>query len=299
MKCTRCRKQTAEIELPWHNAAFCKECFQVFFRGQLQKAIRSFKMFTKKDRVLVAVSGGKDSMSLWHALLQNGYNVTALFIHLGIPEFSDTALEKVKGFASKEGASLKVVYLRNEGLAIPDVIRVTRRPACAICGRLKRYYFNRVAIEDGFDVIATGHNLDDEASRLFANLLHWKMEYLQDQSPVLPEENGLKKKVKPFFRLTEFEIAAYAFINKIDFFHRSCPLSKGATFSFYKRVLNRIEYNSPGTKMDFYQGFLKTLKPVVSKDHADAPENHCRICGYPAYGDLCSVCALKQKMSAR
>ncbi len=291
MKCIRCKKE-AEVELKSHNAAFCRDCFLEFFYRQITKGIKQFKMFSKKDRLLIAVSGGKDSMALWDALIELGYNVEGLFINLGIDNFSDAAEEKVKAFAELKGVGLNIVDLKKEGIAIPEVVKKTRKVPCAICGQIKRYYFNKVGLDGGFDVLLTGHNLDDETSRLFSNTLHWKIEYLQDQKPLLPSENGLLKKAKPMWRLTEFETAVYAFFRKIDYLEISCPFSKGATFSQYKRHLNAIEYESPGTKIDFYQGFLKNMLPIL-EEKKEKVANFCKNCGYPTFGELCTVCKLK------
>lgn len=291
MKCIRCRKQ-AEVELRSHNAAFCRDCFDGFFLNQVQKAINTFKMFTKEDNILVAVSGGKDSLALWDALLVLGYRADGLFIYLGIEEFSEVALSKVKKFSKDRDARLITVDLVKEGIPIPVVRKRTKKVVCSLCGQIKRYYFNRIGLEKGYDVLATGHNLDDEVSRLFSNVLHWKMEYLRDQSPVLPSEEGLLKKVKPLCRLTEFETSIYAFFKKIDYVDISCPFSRGATFAYYKRHINAIEYSSPGTKIDFYQGFLKNLRPVL-KENQEEKKNKCKICGYPTFLDVCGVCRLK------
>ncbi len=302
MKCTRCRKNQAEIELIRHNAAFCRDCFVDFFHLQVQKAIKQWKMFSKEDNILIAVSGGKDSLSLWNVLVELGYNVSALFIDLGIDGFSEKAFAKVEAFSNKIGSKLIVVDLKKEGIPIPKVIKSVRRHPCSVCGQIKRYYFNMVAIKNDFDVLVTGHNLDDEASRLFANVLHWKSEYLQDQAPLLPSENGLKKKAKPFFRVTEQEIAAYAFFKDIDYFVNECPLSKGAIFSFYKKELNRLECESHGIKIEFYQGFLKEIRPLLQSAKKDRNDKitFCERCGYPATKNgLCSVCNIKEKINLK
>ena len=291
MRCIRCKKQ-AEVELKSHNAAFCRDCFLYFFENQVLKAIKSFRMFTRKDKILVAVSGGKDSLTLWNALLDLGYNADGLFVHLGIEGFSDIAKGKVERFAEERNAKLIVVNLEDEGIPIPEVKKKTRRVVCSLCGQIKRYYFNMVGLKEGYDVLATGHNLDDEVSRLFSNVLHWKMEYLEDQSPVLPSEEGLLKKVKPLCRVTEYETSVYAFFKGLDFVDIECPYSKGATFTMYKKHLNQIEFSSPGTKIDFYQGFLKNLKPILEKGE-EKVKNRCKICGYPTFSDVCSVCRLK------
>ncbi len=291
MKCTRCKKE-AEVELKSHNAAFCRDCFLHFFENQVAKAIKTHKMFSKTDRVLIAVSGGKDSLTLWNVLLDLGYEADGLFINLGIDGFSEVAKGKVEKFAQSRGAKLITVNLADDGISIPEVKNKIRRPVCSLCGQVKRYYFNMIGLKNGYNVLATGHNLDDEVSRLFSNVLHWNMEYLEDQSPVLPDEEGLLKKVKPLYRVTEFDTSVYAFFKGLDFVDIECPFSKGATFTVYKKHLNQIEFFSPGTKIDFYQGFLKKLQPIMADDKNDS-KNRCKICGYPTFSDICSVCRLK------
>ena len=87
MNCTKC-KTKAVIGLPRHNAAFCKGCFNGFVHDQVARAIKSEKMCGKEDRILVAVSGGKDSLALWDILLKLGYRADALYVNLGIGTYS-------------------------------------------------------------------------------------------------------------------------------------------------------------------------------------------------------------------
>jgi hypothetical protein len=198
MKCRKCKAQ-AEIPLPSHNTAFCRECFSAFFTGQVEKAIRRHHMIEPGERVLVALSGGKDSLSLMLELARLGHDVTGLHVDLGIPASSPAARAKVQGFCQRHGLDLRVVELEKEGLPIPDVKRYVNRPVCSACGKIKRHWFNRVALTEGFQVLATGHNLDDEVARLFANTLRWDASYLSDQGPCLPAENGFARKIKPLY----------------------------------------------------------------------------------------------------
>ena len=94
------------MKLPRHNAAFCRSCFIEFAHEQVEKAIKAQSMFTKGDRVLVAVSGGKDSLALWHILLQLGYRADALYVNLGIPGYSELSYEKVRRYAETVAAPL-------------------------------------------------------------------------------------------------------------------------------------------------------------------------------------------------
>src|SRR6267143_1476967 len=167
MKCRRC-KAPALIDVRRHNAAFCADCFVRHCREQVRRAIDGFDMIQPGERVLMAVSGGKDSLD----------------------------------------------------------------------GR--------------YDVVATGHNLDDEAAVLFGNVLRWDAEYLGRQYPVLPAATGFVRKVKPLVRLSEREMAAYCVIRGIDYIVEECPMAEGNRHLGYKHALNEIEEQSPGTKSAFY-----------------------------------------------
>lgn len=69
------------------------------------------------------------------------------------------------------------------GFGVPELARLSGRVACSACGLSKRYIINQVAVEEGFRVVATGHNLDDEAAVLFGNLLNPQEETLPARGP--------------------------------------------------------------------------------------------------------------------
>jgi uncharacterized protein (TIGR00269 family) len=289
MKCNRCRGP-AVVEVRRHNAAYCKDCFTHVFREQVKRAIRQHDMFSAGDRILVAVSGGKDSLALWDVLLDLGYEASGLYLGLGIGGYSNRSGEATKAFASGRGADLVIVDLeRDYGYDIPTAGRKGSRSTCAVCGLSKRYVFNRAALEGGFDVIATGHNLDDEAATLLGNTLRWQTEYIARQSPALPAKDGMVKKVKPLFRLSELETAAYAFLSGIDYVVEECPLVAGNTQLRYKDAMNAIEAASPGTKAQFFLGYLDRGRPLF-RAADDAALSACERCGQPTTGRFCAFC---------
>src|SRR5262249_7271228 len=178
VKCRKCGGQ-ASIELRRHNAAFCADDFVEFFRNQVREAIRKFRMFGPDEPVLVAVSGGKDSLALWDALIADGYSTTGLYLDLGIFDYSLESKAKCEAFATARGVPLIVSRVADEvGAPVPVIKQVTRRPPCSGCGLSKRYLINRVALEHGIPVVATGHNLDDEAATLFGSVMHWQTDAL-------------------------------------------------------------------------------------------------------------------------
>ncbi len=297
MKCTRC-KATAVVALPSHHAGFCPDCFLGFFTGQVEKGIRRHKLFTHEDNILVALSGGKDSLALMLELAEQEYRVTGLHIDLGIPNSSEAARATVERFCARHGLALMVKEMAREGLAIPDVKKRLRRPICSACGKIKRHFFNKAALEGNFDVMATGHNLDDEIARLFSNTLRWDVGYLADQGPALPATGGFARKVKPLWRLSEFETANYAFLKGIDYYYAPCPYSKGASFTTHKQIWADLEEAMPGRKIDFYQGFLERGKPRFMQAREEQGEilSPCPSCGYPSSAELCGVCRIREAL---
>jgi uncharacterized protein (TIGR00269 family) len=148
--------------------------------------------------------------------------------------------------------------------------------------------------DHGYDVVATGHNLDDEAAVLFGNVLRWQTGYLGRQLPVLPEQNGFPRKVKPLVRLGERETAAYCVLAGIDYIVEECPMAAGNKHLGYKAALNAVEADSPGSKHDFYFGFLRRASDrFVGEAVSEQRElNACTRCGAPTPGDVCAFCKL-------
>jgi tRNA-5-methyluridine54 2-sulfurtransferase len=283
--------------MPRHNTAVCGACLNDYVLEQVKRAIRDHKMFDRDDRVLVAVSGGKDSLTLWDILMRLGYRTAGLHIQQGIGDYSEESFRKTVAFSRSREADLIIHSLKEEeGAGVLELAELTDRSPCSACGVMKRYNFNKIGHDRGFDVLATGHNLDDEASRLLGNVLHWQEDYLAKQSPALQATHEkFIKKVKPLFRLAEREITAYAVVNQIDYVIEECPMSVGSKMLMNKEVLNRLEVNSPGTKHAFYFGFLERQKREdLSRE--DAIVQSCTRCGQPTTAMVCSYCRILEKV---
>jgi len=299
MKCKKCG-QTAVINMRQHRLALCQPCFLAWVPQQVQRTIEKFNMFAPHESVLVAVSGGKDSLALWDILLRLGYTVDGLYIHQGIDNrrYSELSQQKAQEFADAKGVRLLVASVTEEyGQSIPEVARRKRgRSICGTCGLVKRHVMNRTAWSGGYVALATGHNVDDEAAVLFQNVLHWATGYLARQAPVLPASHPkLARKVKPLIRMYEREMAAYAVLRGIDYIYDECPYSRGATTLFYKELLNQLEGKSPGAKQQFYLSFLQARREgrLQLADDAQVKLGECTRCGQPTTApELCAFCRL-------
>jgi len=317
MKCRKCG-ETAVINMRQHRLALCADHFAEWVPAQVEKTIRQYKMFTRDDRVLVAVSGGKDSLALWDILLRLGYHADGLYLGLGIDGgfgYSDQSLKKVQQFVqtfresqtsnlqspnpSSPSPTLHTLSIPEAyGESIPQVAQRVRRgrgKPCSVCGLIKRHEMNRIAYELGYSVLATGHNLDDEAAVLFGNTMTWQVGYLARQGPVLPENDGFARKVKPLCRMYEREMAAYCLVRGIDYIYEECPYAVGATSIAHKELLADLERKSPGAKQNFYLSFLKAKESGFLNPHqAPPPPMHaCERCGQPTTAPgLCAFCRL-------
>ncbi|HZW03705.1 MAG TPA: ATP-binding protein [Anaerolineaceae bacterium] len=304
--CQKCQ-QKAAIRMRQHRLALCSEHFLEWFVDQTQRFIEKYHMFAPTDRVLVAVSGGKDSLALWDVLWRLGYQADGLYIHLGIDSethYSQESERMCRQFAGERNLHLQVVSVEQSyGATIPHLAWKSRRGRgrpCAVCGLSKRHILNQAAREGGYDVLVTAHNLDDEVAVLFGNTMSWQVDQLNRQSPVLEgSEDGFVRKAKPFCRFYERETAAYTLLRGIEYIEEECPFSVGSKQLAYKDLLNRLEEEHPGMKLSFYVNFLNAKRQGVftpgAGEAAAIELKPCPVCGSPTTNDgPCAFCKTVQ-----
>jgi uncharacterized protein (TIGR00269 family) len=273
----------------------CREDFLSFVLNRVQQTIKQYKLFVPKEKIVVAVSGGKDSLALFDILQRLGYPVEGFHIDLGIDDFSHRAREAVEAFFTKRETPLHLRSLQEEvGAGVRETASQARRPVCSLCGLMKRYIMNRFAWEKRFSALATGHNLDDEGAVLLGNITRWQIGYLTRQAPLLPTIHPrLVKKAKPLALLSEREVLAYCILRAIAYHDEQCPHAKGATSRSHKEALNLLEYNSPGSKIRFYQEFLK--HQGIFPDSASQDLRECSMCGFLTTRERCQFCEVLQQ----
>jgi uncharacterized protein (TIGR00269 family) len=303
MKCHKCEKNAA-IRMRQHRLALCKDHYLVWVIEQTERIIQKYDMFTHDQRILVAVSGGKDSLSLWDVLRRLNYAVDGIYIHLGIEgeeAYSNESERYAREYAGKYGLHLHIVNVpETYGESIPHIAERTHRGhgrPCAVCGLAKRHIMNQVAFDNGYDVLVTAHNLDDEAAVLFGNTMNWSSELLSRQYPVLKGAPGFVRKTKPFCRFYERETAAYAILQGIPYIYDECPYAVGSKQLYYKDLLNKLEEEHPGTKLRFYVGFLNARQAgLLAREEQPVEEQYaqrCPNCGQPTSAPgLCAFCRM-------
>lgn len=306
MKCAKCNENAA-IRMRHHHMALCKTHYISWFLNQTLTAVDKYRMFPKTAKILVAVSGGKDSLTLWEVLNQLGYQCDGVHINLGIDEglnYSRNSEEHTRTFATRRNLNLILLDLQNRyNESLPQIayrIRGRASKPCSVCGVIKRHLMNQAALDGKYDVLVTGHNLDDEASVLLANVLSWDANLLNRQYPLLEEDMGFVKKAKPFCRFYERETTAYALLKKIVYVEDECPFSQDSKQLYYKEILNHMEEDQPGVKTRFYSTFIKGKRDgLIQFNPPSTPpprDSLCPSCGQPTGSiGLCSFCKMMKR----
>lgn len=301
MRCRKCG-QTASINMHQHRLSLCKNHYNEWFIAYTKKTIEKYHLLKNGEKALVAVSGGKDSLVLWDVLNQLGYYTEGLYINLGINEvfpYSDRSQDYAQVFADKNKLNLRIFDVRAElGRDISNLVKQSQygknRP-CSVCGIIKRHILNSVTRQHEFQIIATGHNLDDEVAVLFSNNLNWNLEQLSRQTPLLPETSDFARKIKPLCRSYERETTAYALLNGIEYIEEECPFSIGSKTNNIKTWFNQLEKDQPGIKFAYFTRFLAQKKAGFLSGVENLPiELHqCPKCGQPTTSEeFCAFCKL-------
>jgi tRNA 2-thiocytidine biosynthesis protein TtcA len=178
-------------------------------RGLVGKAIADFGMIGEGDRVMVCLSGGKDSYTLLDMLLSlQRSRAGALRAGGGQPRPEAARLSRARaaGLPALPGRAFHVIE--------QDTYSVVRRvipegkTQCGLCSRLRRGALYRYARENGITRIALGHHRDDIVETLFLNMFHGGR--LKAMPPKLLSEDGSNVVIRPLAYVPEREIARYA-----------------------------------------------------------------------------------------
>lgn len=286
MKCTLCEQRAVS-----DNPAECAPHFIATFEAKVKATIERFGLIGRGETIAVAVSGGKDSQTIAYILHKlYGDAVTAIAIDEGIPGYRDQKLADLRVFCEMYGVPLRVYSFREAfGKPLNDFLS-RGAPPCRSCGVMRRHLLNKYA--SGSDVIATGHNLDDECQSIIMNLLKGNLSMMARIGPRsgVGGREGFTQRVKPLYLCTEKEIATYAFLMKFPVQFNECPHADEGFRSCVRDALNELEMVRPGTKLRLVEHFL-SIRPDADCARLRCTElRSCERCGSPAAGTICSTC---------
>jgi len=311
--CNECGVNPA-IFLQRHTGkALCLECLRKDLINRVIAEITRNNMFEKDDRLLLALSGGKDSYVLLDIItrIHNPKNIGVITIIEGIPRYNRASniswiLEKTRElgielhvipFRSYVGYTLEELVLRAQEL------RVNVSP-CTFCGILRRKIMNHYALTYGYDCVLTAHNLDDEVQTILADLMRGDLaRFIQLHPLSKPLSKYFVRRVKPLRRIYEYEITAYAYATGFKFQEIDCPyITHAPTLrAKLREYFHKIEGRQPGTLLRVLDWYDKTVKTLLDNKTLTYPSKElpqCPLCGSPmAFGrKYCMLCELLLKL---
>ncbi|MEM4330712.1 MAG: TIGR00269 family protein [Candidatus Pacearchaeota archaeon] len=261
---------------------------------KVKETIKKYNMFSKRDKVLVALSGGKDSTSILFILKKFGYKVEGIMINLHLGEWSEIHKKNMKNFCKENKIPFHLVDLKKEtGHGICFIKSVLKKEknltGCTVCGIIKRWVLNRWAKKLKADVLVTGHNLDDECQTILMNFLKGNILLGINSYPVTGgrKVEGFVQRVKPFFFVPEDEIKKYSLKKGFKILYDRCPCAIGTyrveTRDWLKDISNK-------EKLLIVQNWLKILPHLRKQKNYEVKK--CKICGDPSRGDICKACEI-------
>jgi cytoplasmic tRNA 2-thiolation protein 1 len=306
-KCSACKRKEPFFHRNYSGERLCKKCFAKSIEAKVRATIVKYKMLSYNDHVAVAVSGGKDSLSLLEVLAKMERNypratLVAVTVDEGIAGYRDEALEITEKTCKRLRIPHYVVSFKQlYGYTLDEIVeRIRKRGSqltpCAFCGVLRRKAMNAAALEVKADKIATGHTLDDEVQTSLMNIFHGDVPKLASEKPVTERVHPrLVQKIKPFCEIPEKESALYAYVKGIVFQNTPCPYAGEALRNDIRSMLNRMEERHAGTKFTVFKS-IERLRPALDGLAEKGEFKECQQCGDPASGDVCVACQLLKQI---
>ena len=282
------------------------EQFLKGYEAMISKTIKDYDLLEDGQKVLVAVSGGKDSTTALYVLKKLGYDVEGIIIDQLLGEHSKKNLNNIVEFCSQKNIKLHIVHMRDEyGCSVCYMKslldeRGKKYNTCTICGVIRRDILNRKAKMLGATRLATGHNLDDEAQTFMMNFILGNIGGTARAGPVsgTKRDPAFVQRIKPLYFCSEKDTTKYSQIRGFPVVYEPCPCSKESFRTHVKKILDEIEGKNPNAKENIVSNFLK-LTPYYANECADAKLNKCRICFEPTSNEICRKCVILSEVSGQ
>lgn len=259
-------------------------------------------MVRARDRVLVASSGGKDSVTLTYIMNSLsgslGLKCVVLHVDLGIGDFSKESRDVVLKQCRELGLDYIIFDMKDLGSTLPELkAKLKTKRTCSLCGIVKRYVMNAVAVELGVNAVATAHHADDLLTYIFKNFILQDYNSLVKLGPINAGVGELAvTRIRPLYEVYESETNLYARLKGFKPQSVECPFKKvGHIESSVKNLLNELETRAPGIKIAILRKFAKSVESLNTR-HLKGIRK-CSRCGLIAQGSVCSFCKLTERVS--
>lgn len=302
--CDRCKAKSA-YHREYSGESLCAKCFSKSLMEKVAKTISKYSMLKYGDKVAIAVSGGKDSLSLLHMMVpickKHGSSVCVVTIDEGIDGYRDESLQIVKKFASQMNVEHKILsYKELYGANLEESLQLRKgrkMSSCSICGTFRRRAIDIAAESVQANVVATAHNLDDALQTFLINILAGDVERIGWTYPEPVAYANNLRKIKPLTEIYEYEIAFYAFINQIPFQSEECPHMNEGIRTEIREFLNKLEKEHAGIKYNAYNTMVKIAKRI--KESSSNEHSKCVLCGRDSTNTVCSVCSMMTTLTLK
>lgn len=238
---------------------------QARLRGLVGKAIQDYRMIEAGDRVMVCVSGGKDSYTLLDILLSLKRSAPVDFELLAVnldqkqPDFPEHVLPEYL-----RGIGVPFYVIEQDTYSVVKRVIPEGRTMCGLCSRLRRGALYRFAAENGITKIALGHHRDDIVETLFLNMFFGGK--LKAMPPKLRSEDGRHIVIRPLAYVAERDIERYARARSFPIIPcKLCGSQDNMQRVAVKRMLNDWEREFPGRT----ESIFSSIRNVVPEHLAD------------------------------
>jgi uncharacterized protein (TIGR00269 family) len=303
MDCTKCGNSNVIIKKEQSGQYLCKDCFIESIEKKVIKTVRKERLLDKGDKVLVALSGGKDSVTALQILNSfremNIIDICAVTVDEGIDNYRQDGVDIAIRHAKRLGIEHKVVSLKDSyGITLDEIMqKPNHKGSCSYCGVFRRTIINKAAREMGATKIATGHNLDDEVQAIMMNYLEGNTDNLTKLGAKTESKaEEFTVKIKPLREIPEREIGLYVVAKELEVHFASCPYAQQSFRGEVSEVINKLNESHPTIKYSTLRGYDKIKNALKDDFKKDYSHGRCVKCGEPAANKLCKACSFIEEL---
>jgi uncharacterized protein (TIGR00269 family) len=298
LKCSSCTEPAVTF-IRYSGAHLCANHFNDFVESRVKREMRKQGKLPQEGNLALAVSGGKDSLTLLKLMVElfdshRDLHLVALTVDEGIEPYRTDSIVKASEACRSLGVEHKVLSFKTRfGYSLDEIVKadIPELLPCSYCGVLRRTCLNTMSKEISAIKLATGHNLDDNSQSVLMNICKGDFNKLFRLGPHRVVKPGLIPRIMPLRVIPEKEIYLYTYINKIDAHHGECPYAGDAQRGLYRNVINQLEGTQPGTRHAILKIYDNIYNHIESQLKS-GPMEECSNCGEPSTSKKCKSCQM-------